>query len=65
MRAADCVSCGIFSCKTRRWKEMKIKKINLISLDSTPSTQSISSQQCAEMHQHRETVRLNDRLAVE
>ncbi|CAF0752716.1 unnamed protein product [Adineta steineri] len=40
MRSTSCVSCRIFGCKTH----------------STPSTQSASSQQCAEMRIHRETI---------
>ncbi|CAF1320563.1 unnamed protein product [Adineta ricciae] len=40
MRSTSCVSCRIFACRTH----------------STPSTQSASSQQCAEMRTHRETI---------
>ncbi|CAF0864909.1 unnamed protein product [Rotaria sordida] len=40
MRSTTCASCRIFGCKTH----------------STPSTQSSSSQQCAEMRAHRETI---------
>ena len=37
----------------------------VLYLDSTPSTQSSSSQQCAEMRTHRETVNIVRRLLKE